>query len=257
MTYLIVASAALAASCLTLFSGFGLGTLLMPVVALFFPLDIAVAITAIVHFSNNVFKFLLLGRQSDPGVILRFGLPAILAALIGAWLLGELSGLPPLHSYVFAGHSLNITPVKLVIGVIILAFVVLEVVPRFAAMSFDPRLLPLGGAISGFFGGLSGHQGAFRSMFLLKSGLDKERFVATGVVLAMIVDVTRMAVYGFGSLEARNDVDWTLVLTATLAAFAGAFVGTRLVKKLTIRSIQMAVSTMLVLVGVGLIAGLF
>jgi uncharacterized protein len=40
---LIVCIAALLASALTLFSGFGLGTLLMPVVALFFLLDLAIA----------------------------------------------------------------------------------------------------------------------------------------------------------------------------------------------------------------------
>ena len=54
MEFLIVCVASLLASALTLFSGFGLGTLLMPVVALFFPLELAIAMTAIVHLANNV-----------------------------------------------------------------------------------------------------------------------------------------------------------------------------------------------------------
>ena len=66
--------------------------------------------------------------------------------------------------------------------------------PRFAAMAFGRNYLSLGGCISGFFGGLSGHQGAFRSMFLLKAGIGKEQFIATGVVLAVMVDLARMLI---------------------------------------------------------------
>ncbi|KAF0170293.1 MAG: hypothetical protein FD161_4693 [Limisphaerales bacterium] len=44
MDYVVVSLAALVATALTLFSGFGLGTLLMPVFAVFFPLPVAVAV---------------------------------------------------------------------------------------------------------------------------------------------------------------------------------------------------------------------
>ena len=71
--YLIVAAAALAASALTLYSGFGLGTLLLPVLALFFPVDTAVTATAIVHGANNLLKILLVGAKADRDLVLRFG----------------------------------------------------------------------------------------------------------------------------------------------------------------------------------------
>ena len=60
MALFAVCVAALLASGLTLFSGFGLGTLLMPVIALFFPLELAIAMTAMVHLSNHLFKIGLL-----------------------------------------------------------------------------------------------------------------------------------------------------------------------------------------------------
>jgi len=41
-----------------LLSGFGLGTLLLPVFALFFPLPVAIAATALVHLANNFFKLM-------------------------------------------------------------------------------------------------------------------------------------------------------------------------------------------------------
>ena len=256
MDTLAIALAALLASCLTLFSGFGLGTLLMPVVAIFFPLDVAIAMTAMVHFANNIFKLGLLGLNADRGVILRFGVPAIIAALLGALLLARLSHLAPLHEYTLAGTTYAVMPVKLVVGAIIIVFVALELSPTFAALSFDRRLLPLGGCISGFFGGLSGHQGAFRSMFLIKAGIGKEQFIATGVVLAVLVDITRMLVSGWEATTTQRNVDWFAVGIATVFAFAGAFIGARLVKKLTIVTLQRIVSVLLVVVGVGLIVGI-
>ena len=79
-------------SLLTLFSGFGLGTLLTPIFALFFPLEVAVGATAVVHLANNLFKLVLLGRFAAWPAVWRFGLPAIPAALLGAILLTSLVG---------------------------------------------------------------------------------------------------------------------------------------------------------------------
>lgn len=251
-----VSLAALLASCLTFFSGFGLGTLLMPVVALFLPVEVAIAVTAIVHLANNLFKLALVGKKADCSVVWRFGAPAVLAALLGAWLLNMLSGLPTLFEYQWLGREFAVSVVKFIIGVLILAFVWLELSPRFANMSFDARYLPLGGALSGFFGGLSGHQGAFRSMFLIKSGLDSQRFIATGVVLAVLVDVARMLVYGWSFSANTANVQWTMVLSASFSAFVGAYLGAKLLHKVTLRTIQRLVSVLLVLIGLGLVTGL-
>src|SRR4030042_5961483 len=99
MHYLVICLAAFLASGLTLFSGFGLGTLLLPVMALFFPIDLAIALTAVVHALNNFFKCWLLGRHADRGIVLKFGLPAVVSALVGARVLLYLSDLPPLLTY--------------------------------------------------------------------------------------------------------------------------------------------------------------
>ena len=65
MELVLIGIAALLVSGLTLFSGFGLGTVLMPVFALFFPLPLAIAATAVVHFANNIFKFGLMAKLAD------------------------------------------------------------------------------------------------------------------------------------------------------------------------------------------------
>ncbi|MEN3942033.1 TSUP family transporter [Prosthecobacter sp. SYSU 5D2] len=124
MEILVIALVAFLASSLTLFSGFGLGTLLMPVIALFFPLDTAIAISAVVHLANNLFKLGLLGLKADFQVVIRFGVPAILAAVAGAWLLGWLAQMTPLLEYNLAGREISVMPVKVVVGLLIILFVI-------------------------------------------------------------------------------------------------------------------------------------
>jgi uncharacterized protein len=254
MSYAVICLTALLVSGLTLFSGFGLGTLLMPAFALFFPVEIAVGATALVHLANNIFKVALVGRQADGRTVRRFALPAAVAAVAGALLLTYFADLAPLAGYTLAGRRFAVTPVKLVMAFLIMGFGVAELSPRVDRLAFDARFIPLGGLLSGFFGGLSGHQGALRSAFLLRAGLSKEAFVGTGMVSAVIVDLSRLLVYGVtafsGHLGAlQHEGMWGLVLAGTLSAFAGAFIGKRLLKKVTLRGIQVAVGAMLILLG--------
>lgn len=259
MELLSIAVVALLASGLTLFSGFGLGTILTPVFALFFPVTLAVAATAVVHFANNLFKLALLARAADWAVVLRFGVPAALAAVAGAALLAVVDRLPALASYTLGGTDHEITAVKLLIGSLIAAFALLELSPRFARLAIAPRWLAFGGLLSGFFGGLSGNQGALRSAFLLRAGLSKEAFVATGCVAAVIVDATRLLVYG-GAVFAQHlmharELAWP-VATACGAAFAGAYFGKRLLGSVTLRTVQLVVAAAMLAIGTALMAGL-
>lgn len=259
MATFVVAFTALVVAALTLFSGFGLGTLLMPAFAVFFPVSVAVAATAVVHLANNVFKLALVGRDADRSIVLRFGLPAVLAAFVGAWLLGRLGNLPPVTRYTIGSLHAQIEPIALVIGLLIVGFALIELHPVSTRWSVEPRHLPLGGLLSGFFGGLSGNQGAFRSAFLIKAGLAPRAFIATGVVIAVLVDVSRLLVYGMTFLlvpwGAMRDVA-PVVGIATLAAFIGSFLGTRLVRRVTLPLLQRIVAVLLILVGTGLALGL-
>ncbi len=256
MEFIIICLAAVLTSGLTLFSGFGLGTLLMPVFAIFFPLDVAVAMTAIVHFANNIFKLILLGKHADKTAVLHFGLPAILAAFIGAWALISLSDMQALFSYQFLSKELQVMPVKLIVAVLMIFFALFEVLPKFEKMAFEKKYLPIGGFMSGFFGGLSGHQGALRSAFLIKCGLTKERFIGTGVVIACLVDMTRLTVYSSHFLAVNIGENLLLLSAAVLSAFLGAFIGNRLVKKITMKTVQIIVSILLFVIAFGLGTGL-
>ena len=258
--YLAVALTAFLAAGLTLYSGFGLGTLLLPVFALFFPAEMAVVATAMVHGANNVFKVSLLGRHADREVVLKFGVPAIVAAILGAMLLGWLAQSDSsitieLNEEIFS----RITPVKLLIGLLMIGFALFELLPRFRKLQFERRYLPLGGVLSGFFGGLSGHQGALRSAFLAKTGLDTKHFVATNAAIGFLVDLTRISVYLALFTAAGGSVTefggWPLVLTGAVSAFCGVLLGKRFLHKVTMTSIQFLVGVLLFGVGLALVTG--
>lgn len=110
------------------------------------------------------------------------------------------------------------------IALLLILFSILEVSPSFQKVQFGKDKLVWGGILSGFFGGLSCIQGAIRSAFLIKSGLSKEVYIATGVVIACLV--------------------------------AGAYMGKRVLKKVTLRSIQLLIAVILIFISLALGMGL-
>ena len=257
MEIVVISLVALFASLLTFFSGFGLGTLLMPAFALFFPVEVAIALTGVVHLLNNLFKMALVGNKANWRVVLKFGIPAIVGAFIGATLLMYFADDTEWLSYSIGSRLCVITPVKVIIAALMFGFAILEIVPFYKRLEFAENKLYFGGAISGFFGGLSGHQGALRSAFLIKCGLSKESFIATGVIIASVIDISRITVYFTKFAQIGFEENLPILLVAIGSAFTGAFFGKRLLKKVTIEFVQIIVTIMImilaILLGLGII----
>ena len=135
MEYVVISITALIVSALTLFSGFGLGTILMPAFALFFPIQVAIAATAVVHLANNIFKIILVGRKANWKVVLKFTLPAALAAILGALLLSLLSDIQAITTYQIGDRTQEVTLIKLVIGFLIIVFALLGACPNNARVT--------------------------------------------------------------------------------------------------------------------------
>ena len=256
MELLIIGVTALLASLLTFFSGFGLGTLLMPAFALFFEIEIAIALTGIVHLLNNLFKIALVGKKINWKIVLKFGIPGFIGALIGAALLVNFSSSQEIINYTLFAKKLTVKPINLCISFVIFSFAVLELLPMYKNLAFNKDKLVAGGLLSGFFGGLSGHQGALRSAFLIKLKLSKESFIATGVVIACIIDFSRLSLY-FSQLKNINFYDNILTLmTAVFCAFTGAYFGKKMLKKITINIVHYSVIVMLMLLSIAMALGL-
>lgn len=256
MEIIIISVTAFLVAILTFFSGFGLGTILTPVFMIFFPVDLAIGLTGIVHFLNNLFKLFLVGGQADKSVLIRFGVPAVIAALLGSWILVNITDLRPLFAYQMLGRTFEVFPLKLIISVLLIIFASMDLIPYFSKLQFGKEKLPIGGILSGFFGGLSGNQGALRSAFLIKAGLSKEAFVATAVVVSTFVDFTRLSMYATKFTKAGLSDNLTLVICATLSAIVGAYIGNKLLKKVTLKFLQVTVAIMLIIISLALGSGL-
>lgn len=265
MDYIIVAITVLFGAGLTFFSGFGLGTLMLPVFCLFFDVSVAVGATAIVHLSNNLFKFALVSRYIHVNTLLLFGIPATIFGAIGGYLLGSIDNSGTLHTYSIEGHHFEITVIKIVIGCLMVFFALFDLSPSLSKIKLDRKHLPLGGVLSGFFGGVSGHQGAFRATFLAKAGLTKEQFIGTSNAVSLGVDLARLITYfavasyalnGGNKFQMALTEGKYLLIVGIVFAFVGTMLGKQLVKKTTISGIQKTVGVMLIVMGVLMAIGL-
>ncbi|MFA6497817.1 MAG: hypothetical protein WC256_04845 [Desulfurivibrionaceae bacterium] len=169
--------------------------------------------------------------------------------------------MPPIIHYNLGAHLFTITWLKSAIAMLTMGFSMAELCPGLKKLSFQPRDIPIGGIISGFFGGLSGHQGALRTAFLLRTGLNKEPLIGAMILSAIVVDISRMLVYGatffardFKVMQAEDG--FGLVTAGTLAAFLGTFCASRFLKKMTLHSVQTLVGVLLLLLAVALGIGL-
>jgi len=140
---ILISATAFGTAILTFFSGFGLGTILSPVFALFFPIDIAIALTAVVHFSSNLFKLSLMGKFASKEVLLKFAPTALIGALIGAYALGFLKDLTPIETHQWFGVTAEITWVKLIIAILLALFAIVELLPISEHFEMKIRILYL------------------------------------------------------------------------------------------------------------------
>ncbi|MEY3049283.1 MAG: hypothetical protein RL365_1321 [Bacteroidota bacterium] len=217
----------------------------------YYPPELAIALTGFVHFVNSALKSAL-NRSVNWKIVLVFGLPSLLAAVIGSVFLTMLSN-KTLILFDLT-ETLLTKPVSLltfIIGFLMMSFSILELTLKGKSTALP---LWLGGAISGFMGGLSGHQGALRSLFLINRVGKVSAFVSTAAFIGLMTDVSRNSIYLVSLNWANVDVP-QLVLTL-IAAAAGVIIGTRLLKKITFGFIQTVVSIGLFLLGSATITGL-
>lgn len=218
-------------------------------------MDLAIALTGVVHFFNNLFKLFLVGKNASKEVLIRFGIPAVVAAFIGSWVLLSIPDAEPIYSYHLFDKRMNVYPVKFLISILLICFALIELLPQLNKIQFSKNKLSFGGFLSGFFGGLSGNQGALRTAFLMKAGLSKEAFVATAVVVSTFVDFSRLSVYATRFSKSGLSDNLNLVIFATVSGIIGAYIGNKLLKKVTLKFLQVTVAIMLIVLSIALGAG--
>ena len=202
------------AAALTVPAGFGLATMITPIVFLWLEPHEAVAVVGIVHGSHNAWKLKVLRSSVDYSAVRRYGWAMVVGALLGAAL----------------NTAVEADPLLLIVGIALVILPLLSISEKWTDYRLPEAEDRIGGFGSGFFGGLTGHQGALRAMFLQKRLPDKSEYAATAAVLALVVDVTRVPVYV--ALEGWQilDAGW-LIMGLVLAAILGVQLGKRWLKK--------------------------
>ncbi len=221
LVIVLVAIAAFIAAALTVPAGFGLSTMLTPIVLLLMEPHEAIAVVAIVHGAHNGAKYYSLKEYVDFTAIKRYGIWLVIGAIIGALL----------------QNMVPQEPLLLLIGIFLIILPILTLSEDWTGYKIPEANDQVGGFGSGFMGGLSGHQGALRAMFLTRRLPDKMAFAATASVLALCVDLTRIPIY----LIFRPDEIWEyaeLTLILVIAALIGVRVGKRWLKKLKSKTIH-------------------
>ena len=136
-----------------------------------------------------------------------------------------------------------------------IVFALFEWIPEDKRPTFTAHWLPLGGALSGFFGGLSGHQGAFRSAFFIRTTMTKNQMLATGIIVACCIDVMRLAMYPIQWKMLYLDTTSTYLWTSLISAIMGSFIGQRYLKKITLPVLKNFTAVGLILLGTLMILG--
>ncbi|MDB3905324.1 sulfite exporter TauE/SafE family protein [Crocinitomicaceae bacterium] len=252
---ILIAFISFSASMLTFFSGFGLGTMLLPVFCLFMPIELAVLSTAMVHILNNFLKFILIRKLIDRSVLLSFGISAVIASFIGAMLQSYIGDGLTGYSVSLFSKVYQVDLLSLVIGGLMIVFAILDLIPWSKKLTFEKNMFVSGGFLSGFFGGLSGHQGALRAAFLSKANLSAEIFISTSVCLSLLIDVVRIPVY-FASNDNSIELYWRTILLACIFAFLGSYIGKKMFSKKKIKNVRFIVASFLLIMGTGMILGL-
>ena len=207
--------ASIAAGSIASIVGFGIGSLLTPLVALRYDMRVAVAAVSIPHLVATAIRFWLLRRHLDRRVFVRFGIASAAGGLVGALLQARASSAS--------------------LGIVLAALLILAAASELFGLARRVRLGTagawIGGALSGMFGGLVGNQGGIRSAGLLGFEMEKASFVATATAVALLVDLARMPVYVV-STGAELRPAATLIGVMTAGAILGTIAGGRLLRRI-------------------------
>jgi uncharacterized membrane protein YfcA len=233
----ITGAVAVVAGMVASVAGFGIGSLLTPVLAFHVGTKLAVSLVALPHVAGTALRFWILRAHVDRRLLLNFGIASAVCGLAGAILHAILTSV--VLSRIFGG-LLVLAGISSLVGLMERLYL-----PRWAAW--------VAGGLSGIFGGLVGNQGSIRSAALLGFHVPRDAFVATATAIALLVDVGRVPVYlatqGSSILQ-----DWPQVVIGVVGVLAGTLAGARLLRHIPENIFKRVVGFLVLAIGIYMLA---
>jgi uncharacterized membrane protein YfcA len=231
MEIILLTALVFIASAIGTTTGFGLSTVMIPVVLLFYPLSQTLFFVGIIHLFGNIWKLVLFRRGIRWKLVLTFGIPGIAASFLGALLAFELP----------AG----------LLSRILACFMIIYVIYLFAKPTFKIKQGAVsavtGGALSGFLAGVFGMGGAIRGLFLSAFDLPKAVYIATAGAIALFIDTTRVTTYYVEGARLEPFILWGMLIFIP-ASFLGAKVAKLVVEKIPQKHFRTVIAIFLFLV---------
>ncbi|HLJ72992.1 MAG TPA: sulfite exporter TauE/SafE family protein [Thermoanaerobaculia bacterium] len=232
----VVAIVAFIAGAIASVAGFGIGSILTPLLGLRIGVKLAVAAVSIAHVTGTAVRFWTLRDRVDRQVLKTFGLMSAAGGLLGALL-----------------HNVASSPALRIIFAAILIFAgIMGVTGWSDRLRFGRAGASVAGGLSGFLGGLIGNQGGIRAAAMLAFDVPKEAFVATATAIALIVDGVRMPVYAISEGRALVAV-WPLIAIATAGVVAGTLLGRAILGRIPEKPFRRIVAALILILGVAML----
>ena len=219
-------------------AGFGIGSLLTPVIAAATGTKVAVAVVSIPHAIGTSIRFWRFRPDIDWTVVRSFGLTSAAGGLAGALL----------------NTWATSRALEIVFGCLLVLAGGSQVTGYAKRWRLRGMAAWLGGALSGFFGGLVGNQGGIRTASILGFEVNKRQFVATTTAVALLIDVARVPVYAVTEIAAIAQM-WRTIGVATIGVVIGTLFGERLLARVPEQSFRVVVGVLLLVLGVSFLAG--
>lgn len=214
-------------------SGFGIGSLLTPLVAVRAGTKLAVAAVSVPHVIATALRLWILRKHIDRRLLLSFGLMSAAGGIAGALL----------NAYA------NNPVLTVVFGVLLISTGLLGLSGLSDRLRFRGWVGWVAGAVSGFLGGLVGNQGGIRSAAMLGFDVPRHAFVATATAVGLIVDCARIPVYLATQWDDIVNL-WPVLSAATVGALLGTMMGARILKRLPEPIYRRLVSALVLALGI-------
>lgn len=231
-----IALLTLLASLIGTMVGFGISTIMIPVLLMFLPLPQTLLLVGIIHWFNDIWKMLLFRGGIRWRLFLAFGLPGILTSFIGSSL------------------SLKVPPEILsrILGVFLIAYVLFIIFNRTFKLNQRLSVAVSGGALTGFFAGIFGIGGEINAVALSAFNLEKAVYVATAGAISFMIDSTRIMTYIRGGIGLEPAI-LSGFLIFIPASLIGAMIGKKGVEKIPQEKFRNFVAIFIFLLGLKLV----